>query len=563
MLRLTWKAGCNVPSQPRKKKKSGSKGAKIPEPGTYSQDVLDEMLALSPSSAFGSVADILNPPAGEASSYAEWIKENLPHIFTIPFGPHQRWVLDQFQVRPHGLRAYLGAPRGSGKTALSIVGIPLAAIAMGTHEFVVILRNTQSEAEAALDIIRSEIESNPELTQRWPQLKYVKKPKSTKRHRVDTRKEIMLEGGRILAAGTGSKIRGTIRWRTDGVPVRPDLVIMDDIDEDQQARSEMQTNRLEEWIFAQVVSLGSARRPLSVLGIGTTITDGAVATRAIRNKGRFKNWKTERFPALIIDEQGNRRPMWPEGLPMPYLRGLTDPESEEYIGPFTFAREFMLDPQDVIGALWTEALLLKARHEGPRPKFKKLVVAIDPSWGTKGDECGIVVAGLGFDNFGYVLTDLSGRMPPQEWARRAAKAFVEEGADRIVSEAAFGSENVKLVMQQVAPTLPFSVIPANKTADKGNSTSAKARRFEPVRVLYEQGKVKHVGYFPELEKQMVEWTEESHFSPDRIDALAYAIHWLMLGAQSVPAEIYTPVGLRIPDQSPRLRLIGGTESMVV
>lgn len=546
-------------SKPRKK---SSKGAKMPVPGTYSQDVLDELLSLAPSKSFGDVADILDPQSS-ATNHAEWIKENMGHAFSIPFGPHQRWLLDELAIRPHGLRVYLGAPRGSGKTSLAVIGIPLAAIALGTHQFVVIIRNTQDEASAALDMIRSELEANEHMLKMWPKLRFVKKSESSKRHQTDTRREILLAGGTIMAVGSGSKIRGIVRRNADGEGIRPDLVILDDIDEEVQARSELQTNRLEEWIFAQVVNLGSPRRPISVLGIGTTITDGAVATRAIRNKGRFKNWTTERFPALIVDDKDNRRPMWPEGLPMPYLRRLTDPESEEYIGPFTFAREYMLDPQDVVGALWTEALLSKSRHEGPRPKFRRVVVAIDPSWGTKGDECGIVVAGLGYDNIGYVIADLSERISPTEWGRKAVKAYHEYNADRIISEAAFGTENVKLVVNQVAPTLPFSTIQANKTADKGSSSSAKARRFEPVRVLYDRGAVKHLGTFIELERQMMEWTEESHFSPDRIDALAYAIHWLMLGAASAPAEVITAAEIRLPEDGKRLRIIGGTNVRAV
>ncbi|WP_229232743.1 DNA-packaging protein [Sinomonas cyclohexanicum] len=174
--------------------------------------------------------------------------------------------------------------------------------------------------------------------------------------------------------------------------------------------------------------------------------------------------------------------------------------------------------EDVEGALWTLAMLEEARLMGAMPDLERVVVAVDPSGG--GDEQGIVAAGKGVDGLFYVLADRSCRLSPNGWARRAVQAFHEFAADRVVAEKNYGGSMVESTIRTVAADVPVTMVTA---------TRGKVQRAEPIAALYEQARVRHVGLFPELEEQLTSWTPASGGSPDRLDALVWALTDLSRG----------------------------------
>ncbi len=191
---------------------------------------------------------------------------------------------------------------------------------------------------------------------------------------------------------------------------------------------------------------------------------------------------------------------------------------------------------DVPGALWTRTMLDSARQSHP-PEMARVVVAIDPS-GTngadEGDDVGIVVAGRGVDGRGYVLEDATCKLSPDGWARRAITAYHRWGADRIVAERNFGGAMVQAVVRSADASVPFKEV----TASRG-----KSARAEPVSALYEQGRVSHVGELTDLEDQMMQMTGAGFIgegSPDRVDALVWALTEVMLGHVPAPRNA-TPV----------------------
>lgn len=171
--------------------------------------------------------------------------------------------------------------------------------------------------------------------------------------------------------------------------------------------------------------------------------------------------------------------------------------------------------EDVEGALWSLSLIDEGRVT-EAPDLRRVVVAIDPSGGSgpDSDEQGIVVAGLGIDGDLYVIDDRSCKLSPNGWASRAVAAFHEYRADRIVAERNYGGEMVLSTIQQVSSTVPVKVI----TASRG-----KVQRAEPAAAAYEQHRVHHVGSLVKLEDQMTTWTPQDGTSPDRLDALVWAI----------------------------------------
>jgi phage terminase large subunit-like protein len=184
----------------------------------------------------------------------------------------------------------------------------------------------------------------------------------------------------------------------------------------------------------------------------------------------------------------------------------------------------LLDELD--GGLWKASWIDGNRVMAP-PELVRTVVAIDPAVGTgRGShEVGIVVAAKGIDGHAFVLADLSGRMGPDEWARRAAHAARFWGADALVAEPNNGGDLIRTVIEGVDSTLRYKAI---------RSSASKVRRAEPIAGWYELGRVHHVDRFDLLEDQLVTANLEHDEGPnDRLDALVLALTELELGASAV------------------------------
>ncbi len=184
---------------------------------------------------------------------------------------------------------------------------------------------------------------------------------------------------------------------------------------------------------------------------------------------------------------------------------------------------------DAEGALWSGEMLENA-GASELPELDRVVVALDPAVtsGTGSDACGIVVAGAVTkgppqDWRAYVLGDCTVQgMGPTGWARAAISAMERFGAERLVAEVNQGGQLVEDVIRQVDPLVPYRGVHASR---------GKVARAEPVAALYEQGRVFHVAGLNDLEDQMRLMTArgfEGQGSPDRVDALVWALHELMI-----------------------------------
>jgi predicted phage terminase large subunit-like protein len=185
---------------------------------------------------------------------------------------------------------------------------------------------------------------------------------------------------------------------------------------------------------------------------------------------------------------------------------------------------------DCPGAIFHLPDIEKARVR-QAPSLLRIVVAIDPavSHEETSDLTGIVVAGIGSDLHAYVLDDLSGRYTPAQWARKAIDAYHAYRADRIVAEVNQGGALCEANLRTIDPRIPFTAVRASR---------GKHVRAEPIAALYEQGRVHHVGMLAALEDEMVSWDPVlSIKSPDRMDALVWAISSLVLEPQMVRRHI--------------------------
>ena len=186
------------------------------------------------------------------------------------------------------------------------------------------------------------------------------------------------------------------------------------------------------------------------------------------------------------------------------------------------------------GALWP-APVIEAALVDAAPELDRIVVAVDPPVSGHGgsDECGILVVGAvtkgpPVDWRAYVLADRSlGGASPRVWAGAAVEAYREFGADRLVAEVNQGGDLVENVLRSIDPMLPYRAVRAAR---------GKAARAEPVAALYEQGRVRHLRGLDRLEDQMAEMTAsgfQGRGSPDRVDALVWAVTDLMLDAAAI------------------------------
>jgi phage terminase large subunit-like protein len=179
------------------------------------------------------------------------------------------------------------------------------------------------------------------------------------------------------------------------------------------------------------------------------------------------------------------------------------------------------------GALWTRELLDKTRVQVKPENFTRIVVGVDPAVtsGENSDNTGIVVAGSTADGQYYVLEDATMKASPQVWASKAVALYHKWQADKIIAEVNNGGDLVVELLRQVNQNIPVKKVTA---------TRGKQLRAEPIAALFEQGRVHLVGSFlgvevrpgvfdTGLEDQLCDWTPESKESPDRMDAMVWAL----------------------------------------
>ena len=179
--------------------------------------------------------------------------------------------------------------------------------------------------------------------------------------------------------------------------------------------------------------------------------------------------------------------------------------------------------EDDPAALWQRSVI---DHVTRHPPMVRVVVGVDPPGTAAGAECGIIVAGLGRDGHGYVLDDRSLRGSPGAWSAAAVTAYHRNEAGRIIGEVNNGGDMVEHTIRGAdgAEDVAYRAVRASR---------GKATRAEPVVAKYERGMIHHVGEFQELEDQMTNWVPGRGASPDRVDALVWALTELMVKQERV------------------------------
>lgn len=193
---------------------------------------------------------------------------------------------------------------------------------------------------------------------------------------------------------------------------------------------------------------------------------------------------------------------------------------------------------DVPDALWQSRMLEIRSADNPLaagmsseeivrlPYMRRVVVGVDPSGSRNeedsSDDVGIVAMGLGTDGIFYLLEDATSSGGPDEWAKAVVQCYKRNQADVILGEENYGGALVEHAIRTQDRRVPYKAVRASR---------GKVLRAEPVAMLYEQGRVRHVGQFAELEDQMCSMSRsgyEGRGSPDRLDAMVWCATELLL-----------------------------------
>ena len=219
-------------------------------------------------------------------------------------------------------------------------------------------------------------------------------------------------------------------------------------------------------------------------------------------EGRAPRWRTFHFSSMDN----------------PYISKTALEEITQDMTSLAYKMEILAqDVSEVPGALWTRDIIERNRVI-QTPQLDRIVVAIDPSATSGGDEAGIIAAGCHGDE-GYVLEDCSIQGSPLVWARAAVVLYHKLKADRIVAESNQGGEMVAAVIAQVDEAVPVTLVHASR---------GKQTRAEPISAKYEKDKIHHVGKFDKLEDELCLWIP-GDASPNRLDAMVWALTNLLLG----------------------------------
>jgi phage terminase large subunit-like protein len=226
---------------------------------------------------------------------------------------------------------------------------------------------------------------------------------------------------------------------------------------------------------------------------------------------------------MVIDIQGSTFDNL-ANLPDSFIRRIRDKYDGTFLGQQELYGEVLEDRE---GALWKRDTIENNRWINEVPPLTRIVVGVDPPGGIA--ECGIIVAGKGRGKHAFVLEDPSLAAPPDKWAEAAVTAFHKNKADRVVAETNYGGDMVENTIRTVDVDVSYKAVHASR---------GKQIRAEPVAALYEQGRVHHVGTFGELEDEMCTWVPgEGMASPNRLDALVWALTELMLEKQYKPVRL--------------------------
>ncbi|MDR3370684.1 phage terminase large subunit [Rhodoferax sp.] len=220
------------------------------------------------------------------NDYEFFCKTYFPHYVKGDPSLFHRWFYDTVPVlidKPEGQLLDISAPRGEAKSTLGTQLFTLWCIVTKRKHFIPIVMDALDQAATMLEAVKVELESNPRLQMDFPDV--------TGAGRVWNAGVIVTVGGvKVQAFGSGKRMRGLRHG-----PYRPDLVMLDDIENDENVRSKEQRDKVEQWVKKVVLPLGPPDGSMDVLYLNTILHYDSAANRFHRNP----LWRRKKFKAIV------------------------------------------------------------------------------------------------------------------------------------------------------------------------------------------------------------------------------------------------------------------------
>lgn len=317
----------------------------------------------------------------------------------------------------------------------------------------------------------------------------------------------------ILQMPSGARIRGKTAWNADSLRGDyADFLVLD----------EFQLMDEDAW--------NTVGAPMLLDNNGDALfiyTPPSLRSRSV-SKARDKTHAAKLFKRAQGDKTGRWQAFHFASHDNPFISKIALAEITHDMTRFAYEQEILAeDKEDNPYALWKREDI-EAQRVLRAPELDMIVVGVDPTNTSVGDECGIIVNGraqIGKWNHLYVLEDMSLQGSPREWGSAVVTAYYKYAANCVVAEGNNGGEMVAAVIHSIDPDVPVEIVHASR---------GKATRAEPIAALYEKGidtdappRGHHVGTHKELEDEMCQWMTGDD-SPNRMDAHVWAATKLML-----------------------------------
>ncbi len=394
--------------------------------------------------------------------FAFFCRTYLPHYFTLPLAPFQLHIIEGLLKEP---RLAIAAPRESGKSVLTGIAFPLWSMLTGRVRFQIDIGASLDHSRSNVLAIREELESNELIIRDFgPQ-----KPELTEGSKPWTQTMLVTRGrAAIMARGAGSSIRG-LRFRE----FRPDLVRLDDVEDDESVRSEEQREKLFRWFKRVVLFLGRHSR---IFVIGTILHSDSLLARLVRGELGFKSFK---FKALTDEGES----LWPEMMPVERLLELRRQD------PISFSFEMQNEPVDEETALFRREWLRFYSDLPTHEEWALVVEFVDPALGgSRGDFSAIVrVARHRRTGRLYVISPFIERITPERLIEKLFERYLYlSPRPTVIGFESVGFQKVIKQWLDEKSRQRGVYLPVRDVDQRGISKEARISRLSP---LFENGTI--------------------------------------------------------------------------
>lgn len=227
----------------------------------------------------------------------------------------------------------IAAPRGFSKTTVTDTVYLAHAMLYARRHFALLISDTYMQAVMMLDGLKTEFESNDVLQWIYGDIRGRQWSSEglTLRAYGEEKRELV----RILPRGAGMKVRG-LRF----MEYRPDLAILDDLENDELVESAERRDKLYNW-FVRALMPAMAKDISKIIVIGTILHRESLLAKIIAGRGIFSGWQRRKYQGIKPDGTS----LWPERFTLEYLSGMRDdPNHPMYLGALEFSREIQNDP---------------------------------------------------------------------------------------------------------------------------------------------------------------------------------------------------------------------------